>query len=121
MSTSILQLRTLEDYDRKAKRGILIGLSLVPAAYLLGLSLFPVGYCANPLDPMRPLYLITYPIVVVFLVWGSVNLANRKGYPGVTALLALLVWVGIPILLLLPDRNRDQTGVDFHIIRTCFS
>lgn len=42
-----------------------------------------------------------------FFIWGCVNYAQGKGYPGVLGLLGLLSCLGLIILVVLPDKHPN--------------
>lgn len=42
----------------------------------------------------------------VAFIWGCINYAKGKGYPGVLGLLGLLSCLGLIILVILPDKYK---------------
>jgi hypothetical protein len=42
----------------------------------------------------------------IAFIWGCINYAKGKGYPGVVGLLGLLSCIGVIILLVLPDKYK---------------
>ncbi|MBN1204384.1 MAG: hypothetical protein JXB05_05625 [Myxococcaceae bacterium] len=42
----------------------------------------------------------------VAFIWGCINYAKGKGYPGVVGLLGLLSCIGLIILVVLPDKYK---------------
>lgn len=40
-------------------------------------------------------------------IWGCVNYAQGKGYPGAVGLLGLLSCLGLLILIVLPDKHKN--------------
>ena len=44
---------------------------------------------------------------VVFFIWGCINYAVGKGHSKVMGLLGILSCIGLVILVLLPDKNKE--------------
>lgn len=50
---------------------------------------------------------VTLLVGVVFFIWGCMSYAEAKGYSALLGLLGLFSCVGLLILIILPDKNKD--------------
>jgi hypothetical protein len=82
------------EYSKNTNIGVGFGIALHVIAFILKFLPF-IGLLSGPL----------YFIGTLFFIWGGINYARAKGYPGIIGFLCLFSILGFVVLVLLPDRS----------------
>jgi len=90
----------LAEHKKKASIAIIVSLLLMSA------SGYMAGYIANPVKLAGAF--AAWLLFFGLFLWGSFYLMKGKGYSGWTSLLAFLLLPGLIVMLLMPDKLKEQ-------------